>query len=279
MESAKVAGHVRTPSHPGMPGGERHLGQGLARAAGGSLIFSLPMFLTMELWHLGFYLDRLRLAVLLAIMAPVLIGVAHFRGFQPTFGWRDDVISVSVAFTVAFSTAVVLLPFYSVIHSGMSANEIIGKVTIQAIPASLGALLARGQFFGEGRAPVSYGETMFWGGVGALYMALNLAPTQEMALLSQKISWAQAILLLVLSLVILQGFTCAAERLKHDAAPLWTRLFSYSIPAYGLSLVVSFYMLWSFSRTDDLSWAQVVREVIVLGLPVSVGTAASRFIL
>ena len=52
--------------------------QGLGRGFGGALLFSLPMFLTIELWWLGFYLDRLRLMVLLVLMFPVLVGMSHF---------------------------------------------------------------------------------------------------------------------------------------------------------------------------------------------------------
>lgn len=37
---------------------------GLARAFGGALIFSMPMFMTMELWQLGFAADRVRIAIL-----------------------------------------------------------------------------------------------------------------------------------------------------------------------------------------------------------------------
>jgi putative integral membrane protein (TIGR02587 family) len=166
--------------------------QGLGRAFGGALLFSLPMFLTIELWWLGFYLDRLRLMVLLVLMFPVLVGVSHFRGFQQTFGWKNDLIDACVAYSVGFTTAAVILPIFSVLQAGMSLNEIIGKIAIQAIPASMGALLARSQFRsgpqqGTTRQPRIYGGRIFLAAVGALYMALNLAPTQEMTLLAQKL--------------------------------------------------------------------------------------------
>ncbi|CAN7555305.1 DUF2391 family protein [Phenylobacterium sp. LjRoot225] len=43
---------------------EESYGRGLARAVAGALIFSFPLLMTMEMWQLGFYMDRLRLASL-----------------------------------------------------------------------------------------------------------------------------------------------------------------------------------------------------------------------
>ena len=64
----------------------------LARAFGGALLFSLPMLMTMEMWSLGFYADRFRLALFIAVMIPLLVGLSHFAGFEPTFDWIDDVV-------------------------------------------------------------------------------------------------------------------------------------------------------------------------------------------
>ena len=64
--------------------------KGLGRAFAGAILFSLPMLMTMELWQLGFAMDRLRLALLLALSVPLLVGVSHRIGFEQSFGWRDD---------------------------------------------------------------------------------------------------------------------------------------------------------------------------------------------
>ena len=49
----------------------------LGRAFGGAIIFAFPLLMTMEMWWLGFYLDRLRLALFLAINFPLLVGLAY----------------------------------------------------------------------------------------------------------------------------------------------------------------------------------------------------------
>lgn len=54
----------------------------LARAAGGALLFSLPMLLTMERWWLGFTMPSLRMMTLLLVAIPTLMGLAYFSGFE-----------------------------------------------------------------------------------------------------------------------------------------------------------------------------------------------------
>src|SRR3546814_2175933 len=49
-------------------------GVGIARAFAGALIFALPMLMTMELWHLGFYMDRYRPVLLMIVAFPMLVG-------------------------------------------------------------------------------------------------------------------------------------------------------------------------------------------------------------
>jgi uncharacterized membrane protein len=56
--------------------------RGLARAFGGSILFALPMLMTMEMWWLGFYLSPARILLLMTVFFPILVGVAHYIGFD-----------------------------------------------------------------------------------------------------------------------------------------------------------------------------------------------------
>ncbi|MGH6912830.1 MAG: DUF2391 family protein, partial [Geminicoccales bacterium] len=56
--------------------------KGLGRALGGALIFSLPMLMTMEMWWLGFYMDRWRLSIFTVVTVALLVGLAHYRGLR-----------------------------------------------------------------------------------------------------------------------------------------------------------------------------------------------------
>ena len=53
---------------------------GIGRGAAGALIFGIPMLMTMELWYLGFYMERYRLLLLLLVKIPLLVVLAHRIG-------------------------------------------------------------------------------------------------------------------------------------------------------------------------------------------------------
>lgn len=95
----------KSPRQQRSPG--RNFTVALARAFGGALTFSLPVFMTMEMWQLGFVADRLRIALLLVVMIPVLVGLSHYCGFEATFDWIDDLVDAFVAYAVAFAAAAV----------------------------------------------------------------------------------------------------------------------------------------------------------------------------
>ena len=107
---------------------DQNFGRGLARAFGGAIIFTLPMMMTMEMWWLGFYMNSLRLALLLALNIPLLIGLSYYVGFEDTFQLKQDVLDAFVAYAVGFIAAIPILYIFSVIEWGMSAQEIIGKI-------------------------------------------------------------------------------------------------------------------------------------------------------
>lgn len=101
--------------------------------------------MTMEMWQLGFTADPLRVALLLAGMIPLLVGLSHYCGFEPTFDWPDDVVDAFVAYAVAFVAAGVVLALFGELRPGMPWPEIVGKLALQAVAGSVGALLAEGQ--------------------------------------------------------------------------------------------------------------------------------------
>lgn len=67
--------------------GRRRVLKDAGRALGGALVFSLPMLMTMEMWEmwwLGFYMDPLRLLLLLVLSVPLLAVLSRYVGFEAT---------------------------------------------------------------------------------------------------------------------------------------------------------------------------------------------------
>src|SRR3546814_3733639 len=103
------------------------------------------MLMTMELWHLGFYMDRYRLVLLMIVAFPMLVGLSYYGGFEETPRLRDDIRDAFVAYAVGWCAAAFVLFVFSIIGPDIQAEEIIGKISLQAVPASIGAMLARSQ--------------------------------------------------------------------------------------------------------------------------------------
>ena len=261
----------------------------LARAFAGAIIFALPLLMTMEMWALGFYMDPLRLALFLALMFPVLVVLAYYAGFEESVSWRHLVLSACVAYAVAFIAAAAGLALLGVLRPGMSIGEIIGKVALQAIPASIGAMLARSQLGerkeqrDEERRRDTYHGELFLAAVGALFLAFNVAPTEEVVLISTMMTGWHALALVVVSLAIMHAFVYAVEFRGqvslHPELSVWSEFLRLTVVAYALALLVCVYVLWSFGRSEGLALGELLMQTIVLGFPAAIGAAAARLVL
>jgi putative integral membrane protein (TIGR02587 family) len=261
----------------------------LARAFAGALIFGLPLLMTMEMWALGFYMEPLRLALFLALMFPLLVALAYYAGFEESVGWQHLVLSACVAYAVAFVAAAIGLALLGVLGPGMSLEEIVGKVSLQAIPASIGAMLARSQLGereeqkDEERRRDTYHGELFLATVGALFLAFNVAPTEEVVLISTMITGWYALALIGVSLAIMHAFVYAVEfrgqTSVHPELSVWSEFLRLTVVAYALALLVCLYVLWSFGRSDGLALGELLMQTVVLGFPAAIGAAAARLIL
>jgi len=261
----------------------------LARAFGGAIIFSLPMLMTMEMWALGSSLDPVRLALFVVTMIPLLVGLSHFGGFEPTFDWIDDTVDAFVALAVGFVTSAAVLALFDEIGPEMSRGELLGKIALQAVPGSIGALLAEGQLGQrDAQAESELTHAGYWGelflmAVGALFLALNVAPTEEMVLLAYKMSAWHALGLVLLSLTIMHAFVYAVGfRGQADVAvgtPRGSLFLRYTLVGYVVALAMSLGMLWVFGRTDATGAQHVLMAAIVLAFPGAIGAATARLII
>lgn len=272
--------------------GARQSWRDVARAAGGALVFSLPMLMTMEMWWLGLYLDRLRLLVLVLTAVPLLVVLSRHIGLTDTRRWRDDLLDTSLALGVSAVVCTVLLTLFGTVTSQTPLDEFVGKVAIQMVPAAIGALLAKSQF-GAGSPDdeggglrsrnETYGGEMFLMAVGALFLGFNVAPTEEMILISYQMSEWQALGLVVLSLVLMHGFVFAVGFAGGTEVspeePWWSPFLRLTLPGYVVAMTVSLYLLWIFARLDGLSVDGIVMATVVLAFPSAIGAAAARLIL
>ncbi|MBL0422188.1 TIGR02587 family membrane protein [Ramlibacter sp. AW1] len=264
-------------------------GVGLARAGAGAVIFGLPMFMTQEMWHLPVYMPEWKLIALLALFFPFLVALSWHAGFENTFSWRDDVVDALVAYAVGFAISGAMLWLLGVIDERTSLRAGVGQVALQAVPASIGALLAQSQLGERDPARSTRGGVNHWGSdlfimaVGALFLCFNMAPTEEMALIAMQVGEPLAIALIALSLAVMHAFVYGVAfrgRPRPARGLAGWRLFLHStLSGYLVALAISAGMLWIFGRLDGLSVSAGIQAVVVLGLPAAVGAAAARLIL
>jgi putative integral membrane protein (TIGR02587 family) len=271
----------------------REYALGLARAFGGAIIFGLPLLMTMEMWFLGFYAHPSRLLLFLAINFLVLAGLARFGGFERTSGLGEDILDALAAYGVGILASAAVLALFGILRLGMPIDEIVGKVAVQSIPASFGAMIARKQLAGgsgdagaeeEERAlrGAGYGGQLFLMMAGALFLAFSVAPTEEMVLIGLTMTSWHGLALVAVSLLLLHVFVFsvgfAGQEEKAEGTGFVRNFLGYTIAGYGIALIVSLYVLWTFGRTDGAELSEIVGTATVLSFPAAIGAAIARLV-
>ncbi|WP_426024307.1 TIGR02587 family membrane protein [Brevundimonas sp. PWP3-1b1] len=263
---------------------ERAYVRDLARAFAGALVFNIPLLMTMEMWEQGVAMERWRLLTFILAGLPLLYGLAYYAGFSKRRGFRNDILDTAVALAVGFVTASVLLILFGVVQWNAPPHEAIGMVALQAVPGAMGALLARRQLSGDGGGDTdedaaSYFGELFLMAAGALFFALNIAPTEEIILIAYKATALHVLALIALSLLLLHLIVFNAGFAGQEEADRPLHAFMhFTLPGYAIALGISLFALYVFGRTDGLSVQGVVQIAIVLGFPAAIGAAAARLL-
>ena len=259
---------------------------GLGRGGAGALFLALPMLMTMEMWYLGFYMARERLLLLLLVNFPLLVLLAHRIGFEQTFTWREALRDATIAYGIGIVTSVVVLTALGLLRGDMPTSELVGKVALQSVPASIGAMLGRSQLGhddDEDDKETPYHGELLMMAAGALFLSLNIAPTDEMMVLAYKMTIWHALIVAVLSVALMHGFVYAVSFIGgHELSPetpWWHAFVRFTLPGYVIALSISVFALWIFERLGDSSAVEIMLSVVVLGFPASLGAAAARLIL
>jgi len=264
-------------------GANRRYAASLMRALLGAMIFALPLTMTLEMWELGVTMRPWRLAGLLAATFPMLVALSFYAGFEATFSLLDNVLDAFAAMAVAAASCLAVLALFGAITPGMTIEEIVGKLAVLSFAASIGALLADKQFNDDAsredaRSPQhGFGSRLFVMAVGAIFLALNVAPTDEVEIIATNISPLQAVLLSLVSLAVLYATVIVADPATRRAS-LGCRV-RRGMAGYGICLALASGVLWLFGRLDGVAIDEAAECIIVLGFPAALGAGAARLIL
>ncbi|MEP0547396.1 MAG: TIGR02587 family membrane protein [Rhodothermales bacterium] len=264
-------------------------GRGLA----GGLLFSLPLLYTMEVWWQGHLAPPGRQLAYVVGMFGLLVAYTHVVGLRQDRSLQENLHEALEAVALGlFAAAVVLTLAGRLSLEGISAVTL-GKLTMEGMVTAIGVAVGTTQL-GASEGEQDSGEErdepeprgllaeVAFALLGAVLVASNVAPTEEILLIAVETHTVSLLLIVVLSLgfalgmVRYAGFR-GAGRLEDDPLaghPLWG-----SVVTYAAALAASAAMLWAFGRFDGAGWSEVVRQIVVLGLPAVLGAAAGRLLL
>lgn len=270
----------------------------IIRAASGGFLFGIPLLYTMEVWWIGSQLSPPIMLVILFVTFIIVFLLNRTAGFRKTKSKQllDNIIDSVEAMTIGIVCAALLLILFREIKVGTSLNEALGKIILESVSFSLGAALADGFLSGDRwsfsdseddskksksdslNATISdIGATL----IGAIIIASNIAPTDEIPLLNAAASPPELLAIIVASLLISYvivfeaGFTTQQKR--HQQKGIFQRPISETVASYLISLVATACMLFFFNRlTFEDPWTLWLSYTIILGLPASIGGAAGR---
>jgi putative integral membrane protein (TIGR02587 family) len=261
----------------------------LARAAAGALIFALPLFMTQEMWELGAGLDRYRMALFLVLAVPLLTGLNWYAGFRDEVGWTDALLDAFASYAVGFLVSVLCLLMLGVLELTTLSLSDIGTVAIQAVPSAFGAALAQSQLQAtsedckDRRNRTSYWGELFLMTAGALFIAFNIAPTEEVQRLTYGLEGWQFPVIVLVTLLVMHAFVYGVEFSGQETRPehrsFMSEVVLYTVTGYVLSLLVCLYILWTLGRLDGQGALPLLQMLVVLGFPAAIGAAAARLIL
>lgn len=274
-----------------MLGADRDFLVALARAFAGAVLFGLPLLVTMEMWSAAFAVDPLRLALFLVVGLPLLTGLARYVGFREDLTWRDAVYDALVAYLVAACAIVAVLLAIGVLGPDTGWRDAVAKVAVQLIPAGIGATIARSQLGmqddeknggGEARRDSQSGE-LFLMVAGALFFALNIAPTDEVGVIARQITHAHAIALVLATVAAMHALVYGLRfRGQHEPrrpeSPL-VEFVTLTVAGYVLALATCACLLWVLGRLDGLGGTEALMMIVVLGVPAGLGAAIARVVL
>ncbi len=290
----------------------------LGRGVCGGFLFGIPLFYTIEVWWIGSSVSPLRLIVVLLTTLGVSYLLSRTEGFRKAKATREnEAIGDAIeALALGLICATLTLVLLRQITLETPFSEALGKIIFESVPFSLGVSLSN-QLLQEASdtgtqaanssqrssqsprqikslpltqrsAPdnalnetiADIGATL----VGATIIAFSIAPTDEVTVLVSAIDGPWLMLNVLLSLVLSYGIVFEANFANQKQRRSQTGIFqgplSETVISYLVSLLAAGLMLIFFRKLDPSAPFELAfRQVLILGLPATIGGAAGRLAL
>ena len=284
--------------------------QEYGRGVAGGLLFSLPLLYTMEVWWAGFIARPMRLVSYICATFVLLLGYNRYAGLRHDASWTEVAIDSVEEMGLGLVVAAVILWLLGRFTLAMTADEIVGKIVVEAMTVAIGVSVGTAQLGSAGdggntekdtgmgaatkrgkhRAArggahgdeINFGGQLVLGACGAFLFAANVAPTEEILMIASEIpSWRLAgiaLLSLVLGALILYFSEFHGTR-RFVRPGGGISMISGTILTYAIALVSSALILWFFGRFDGQAFVICLAQTVTLGLAATMGASAGRLLL
>jgi putative integral membrane protein (TIGR02587 family) len=290
-------------SGPTLRASMEEYGRGIA----GGLLFSLPLLYTMEMWWAGFVTNPLRLLLYVLITFALLMAYNFYAGLRDGTGFLEIAIDSVEEMGIGIALSVFILWLLGRIHIGMAFEEISGKVIIEAMTvaigvsvgtAQLGASEDQGDDGEESESEKSgakdsaskrpqtdspdYLEQVALALCGAILIASNVAPTEEVVLLATESTPLHLLGIALFSFALCVGilhYSNFSGSKKYVVSSGFFEMARGAITCYAVALAASISLCWFFGHFDGASFEVMVALSVVLAFPATLGASAGRLLL
>lgn len=274
------------------------------RGIAGGLIFSLPLIYTMEVWWTGFVVDPQRLLIYVLSSFILLLGYNRYAGLREDASWTEVIVDSVEEMGLGLVIAAFLLLLLGRIALDMHLVEISGKIIMEGMTVAIGVSVGTAQLGGSGNGGDDDGGMTAVGArrkdpegnlssihsldqiviafCAAVLFGANVAPTEEILVISLGISPWSVMLLALFSILVGAVILFYSEFPGTHALPeegRFRHIASRGLATYVVALAASAVTLWFFGRFDGISLTTGLTEIVVLGVASTLGASAGRLLL
>jgi putative integral membrane protein (TIGR02587 family) len=244
----------------------------------------------------------------------LLLGYNRYAGLRSGASFAEVVIDSVEEMGLGLLLATFMLWLLGRISLEMKAEEIVGKVVIEAMVVAIGVSVGTAQLGSEpespgeaaasdtsgeasaampraGRQPQEhqtqqrephYGGQLVIAFCGAVLIAANVGPTEEIVMLGVKMSQWKLLGLVLLSLLLntvilfYSGFRGAQHFVGKSGG---LAVLMGAVVTYAIALLTSVSLCWFFGHLDGAGFSIGLAQTVVLALPATIGASAGRLLL
>lgn len=256
----------------------------------GFLVIALTFFYTMETWWLGWTLPLHHLLIYLIGGLLVVLLIARNIGFKEehqhwsTIPGPDLAIEYMELVAQGFIASIGLLYLLGIIEWGDSPLVVLRLAMLEVVPFGFGAALANRLFTEADESAekeVQFPKNVAIFSLGAIFLAATVSPTAEMELIAAHLTWTREAILVLGTLVVVYlslyelGFRGQGGRVYENP---WYEVGAVFL-VYGVSLVISWLLLWSYGHFVEATVALMIQETVVLSFPAAMSGAGAQVVL